>query len=117
MRILDFLKLPYDFVMKILDLLFRKKKKKLKFPHDFAIVSLSESARKEGLNYDWNKMLTRYKGGEIAFGYPTKYSKEEEKYLKEKGIPIVHISPDGFPREPEFEFLEIGEFGEVIVRK
>jgi hypothetical protein len=84
-----------------------KKEEESEYPRDFAVVMLTDIAKKNNINDDFNKKIVRFKGGKVFKEY--KYSEENIKNLKEIAeIPIMEET-----LKNEYDFHQGVEYGQV----
>jgi len=90
---------------------FKKRKGKLRYPRNYAIIEPTQNAIDSGISDDFNKIIKVYRDGK--FSEEIEYSKEEERALVEvEKIPIIEEE-----YETEFNFDVEPDFGEVITRR
>jgi hypothetical protein len=86
---------------------FFKKEESIEYPRDFAVVMLTDIAKKNNINDDFNKRIFRYKAGKLFKVY--NYSEENVKNIRKIfEIPIIEEKLNG-----DYKFQEGVIYGQV----
>ncbi len=88
--------------------LLRRKEEKQEYPYEFALISLTESAKGNYINDEMNKIILHYRGGKLINKVP--FSEEEIRNFREiDEIPVIEEELSN-----EADIYQEQNFGEVI---